>query len=89
MPKIPKVGTLVEVLWHDSHSSNGWLHPDDCEEACVPMDCKTTGRIIADKNNYIGIAGSISLDGNGDICWCTNRMFIPKGIIRKITKLRG
>ena len=86
--KIPKVGTLVKVRWYDAFSSSNWTGIKDCKSRCNPLVCDTYGLLFVRASGYIGVAETVSYDDDGSIDACMGYMFVPEGMIQKITRLK-
>lgn len=79
-PKFP----IVEVIWHDAYSDDGW-HEVQGEEL---VHVYSVGRVIRDGESELILALNSILD-------CDDKephscvMHIPKGMIKKIRYIRG
>lgn len=73
---------LVVVEWGDAWSTGAWmgeLEPDDTE----PVIVKSVGFVEATSKSGITLVGRFTATGTPGV-----RSFIPKGMIRKITKVK-
>ena len=80
---------LVKIEWLDILNDNNWCSFKDIDEKITgALESKyySVGWLYKDTKEYIVILPSISLKPDGeleDVTW----EFIPKGVIKKITKL--
>lgn len=69
--------TVVVVTWNDAFAQPGW---DDYEEG--PLECVSTGFLIRDSKESIVLAQNFNQFQFGEY------MTIPKGMVKKIKKLK-
>lgn len=74
-----QVGDVVKVKWEDAYGDPGWA---DTPEKHTPHIVTSIGKIIFDDDRGILLAGSWSETQMGD------RSFIPRGMVRKVTRVR-
>ena len=74
----------VEVVWDDATSHNeSWVHKD---EEVTPETVVTRGWLVADKETYVSIASSVSIDPDDEVVG--NVATIPRGMIKTMRELR-
>lgn len=73
---------LVEVLWDDSASVDGWFPEEFVKNAKMP-ECKTTGYLYEETTRYIMLFCTVSNTGNYASLWK-----IPRGSVRSIRELK-
>lgn len=74
---------LVIVEWGDAHAGSTWTRADRMQELASPLKVTWIGYLVS--NTEEGIHLSFGFDENGN--WAGN-MFVPRGMIRKIRKVR-
>jgi hypothetical protein len=74
---------LVSVLWGDAYGGSEWRDID--ELLCEPLLVRDVGWLVKQNKEGIYLSSSISRE-NGSY---GSRKFIPKGMIKKITTIRG
>lgn len=80
---------LVKIEWLDILNENNWVDFKDIEDKITytkAMRYYSVGWLYKENREYIVILPSISLKPDGDLDDVTYE-FIPKGVIKKITKL--
>lgn len=78
--KWPTNGTLVEVEWIDSASTNGWN--DDFSDGDGLVNCRTAGYLLSKDRVSVKIVQSQSTHGQ-----IAELMAIPRSCVRSIIPL--
>lgn len=80
----PTNGTIVEVEWIDSASTNGWQGHDVFEEEAGLIECRSTGYLISKDRVSVKIEQSQSNHGSG-----AELLAIPRSCVTAITVLKS
>ena len=80
--KIPKLGSLIEVIWIDAETRTGWVEAKEVVEK-PKAKFKTVGFLQGIDDEYIYVAWTIPLEGNTTY----SKDSIPLGCIKKVKKI--
>jgi len=85
MPRAERRPPIVEVEWEDAANNPRWLTPDEVLHAVHlhPFIAHSVGYVIHDDKTAMTLAEGINSEGWYGACWR-----IPRGMIRKVRKLR-
>lgn len=72
---------MVVVEWGDAHAGARWMPEDDMAKR--PLVVTWVGFLVS--NNKEGVSLSFGHDENGNYA---GHMFVPTGMVRKITKVK-
>ena len=72
---------LVEVLWHDAETTNGWEDEHE-NDPIVPL-CLTVGFLIKENEKLVCIAST-----TGDDRTHNSRIIIPRGMIQNVKVIK-
>lgn len=72
---------IVQVIWTDAETSQGWEHMDE-EKPTVP-EVVTVGFLVKESDSVVLVASTIGHDRSHN-----SRISIPKGMIKSVTVLR-
>lgn len=82
-----KIFKIVEVVWADSEHFADWSKLSDVLEDQGSLDCKSVGYLIADKEDRMILATSISVDEIYEES-VSAYLTIPKAAISSVKELR-
>ena len=74
---------IVSVRWTDAHTTDAWRSIEEALED-EPAFVTTVGFLLEDSKKRVLVASTLSADE-----LISSTMEIPKGMVVKITKLRG
>jgi hypothetical protein len=83
MNKTYKKNEKLLVEWIDAYSSSEWMSEEDAMKRPKEIDCLTMGFFLAEDDEIVRLSSSIGKEG----CM-RDLMIIPKGMIKKIKRLR-
>lgn len=72
----------VQVEWQDACSHDEWQTPEHLDDS--PLNCVTVGFLCKETKTDIYVAGTMQIGEDDDVS-CV--MQIPKGMVKKITKI--
>lgn len=75
---------LAKVLWGDAWNQAGWKTEKWVEENHEPAMVENVGYIVKQDRSGVSLAQGVSDDVS-----FLGIMFIPRGMIKKITKIKG
>jgi len=80
LSKTQKIGTLLKVLWVDSHAWAGWLSRDKWIEHLTDASCeiRSVGYIIYEDELYLSIAQSWGVTSAADILQIPKKCIIER-----------
>lgn len=87
MPSTNKGFKLVEILWLDSEQNAEWAKLEDVLADQGSLECKSVGYLVADKEDRVVLASSISADETYEE-QVSHYITIPKASIQSIKELR-
>lgn len=80
---IPALDRLVVVHWEDAWADACWHDTQEAHETSQePVLPYSVGWVVWENDNGIALTSAIVKDGLGGL------MFIPNGMIRKVTRLK-
>jgi hypothetical protein len=81
--KDKKKPQLVKVVWGDAHAGAQWTRPDQMQHIRTPLEVIWFGLLV--HHDEQGVQLSFGIDENDNYC---GNMFVPAGMIKKITKVK-
>ena len=75
------LGSVVWVVWEDSHQRGGWTVDDP---QCHPLKCKSVGFLVSENADAVTLSANISIEDNQQRC---GDMTIPRRAILKMKRL--
>lgn len=69
--------------WDDAWGTSGWVSLKGAVEVHRPLPVRSVGFVV--KSDKIGVSLCQGFDGNGNPA---GQHFVPKGMIKKITKVK-
>ena len=76
---------LIEIIWDDATSDDGWNYDGIAKDDNGLGECRTVGYFLRWTGKTIQLAPTISLDPKG----VAGVWSIPRSGIRRVTKLKG
>ena len=79
-----KLGAPIKVVWADAFCRQGWWPSPSSKWDSSELRVETLGFYMGRDKKHIAISQGRQLNGDRDI---DNSLFIPLGMVRKITRL--
>lgn len=73
----------VEVEWEDAHSVGPWMDKADMARHLEPVLCHSIGYLVASDKHGLKLVQTTNVDHA-----VFNGLCIPRGMVKKVTKLR-